>query len=103
MFVRVFAIAASAACISGAAAACTTSETGAKCLEAVSVDTAPAYAPGDALPRGQYYMLLNTEYFGMPPAADGWVYYRVDGRIFRVRARTLEVIEDVTHLANAAF
>ena len=67
-------------------------------LEAPHSGAAPAFRTGDRLPRGAYYMLLNTEYFGMPPAADGWVYFRVEGRILRVRARTLEVLGDVTHL-----
>lgn len=86
-----------------AAQSCDMSNTGAKCIAAVSAGTAaPLVAPGDTLPP-RYYVLLNTEYFGLPPASDGWLYFEVERRIFRVESRTRRVIDDVTHLANAAF
>ena len=65
--------------------------------------TTPAFAPGDVLPPGRYYRLLNSEYYGLPPAEDGWRYYEVEGRVLRVRPDTLEVIDDATHETNRAF
>ena len=61
------------------------------------------FAPGDTLPPGEFSMLLNTEYFGLPAVTGDWRYYRVEGRVMRVRNRTFEVLEDVTHMTNAAF
>lgn len=74
----------------------------AKCLTAP--ESAPAaFAAGDVLPRGQYQVLLNSEYYGLPPArSDAW-YFRVDQRVMRVDPGTMTVIEDVTELTNAAF
>lgn len=75
---------------------------GAKCLTAPE-GTTPSYAVGDMLPRGQYQVLLNSEYYGLPPVPAGSWYYRVDNRVMRVRPDTLEVLEDVTDKANRAF
>ena len=98
-------------------AACSTASTGAGCVTAGSDEsarsevgrrvparkTAPAFAPGDVLPPGRYYRLLNSEYYGLPPAEDDWRYYEVEGRVLRVRPDTLEVIGDATHETNGAF
>lgn len=83
-----------------AALACTA---GAKCLTAPETTSIPEYVPGDVLPRGKYQMLLNSEYYGLPPNQAGTWYFRVDHRVMRVRPDTLEIVEDVTHLANRAF
>lgn len=112
-----------AACGALAAAAlpawadCSTASTGARCVTAGSGlssgsevgrrvparQTTPAFSPGDVLPPGRYYRLLNSEYYGLPPAEDGWRYYEVEGRVLRVRPDTLEVIGDATHETNRAF
>ncbi|WP_143096115.1 hypothetical protein [Tranquillimonas alkanivorans] len=63
----------------------------------------PPVEIGQILPEGRYRMMFNTGYYGLPPVADGWVYYRVDDDIYRVGRDTLEVLERVTHQANRAF
>lgn len=83
-----------------AAAACIA---GTKCVTAPVTSEAAGFKVGDHLPRGQYQILLNSEYYGLPPVIDGTWYFRVDHRVMRVRPDTLEILEDVTHLANRAF
>lgn len=99
-------------------AECSTAVTGARCVtpgvssreEGAEVGRrvparriAPAFAPGDVLPQGRYFRLLNSQYYGLPPARDGWRYYEVEGRVLRVRPDTLEVIGDATNETNRAF
>ena len=64
---------------------------------------AQLFDAGDTLPSGEFNVLLNTEYYGLPAVGSGWLYYRVDNRVVKVDRRTMEVLEDVTHLTNAAF
>jgi len=59
----------------------------------------PAVSQGDILPRGEYNMVMNAPYFGLPRARDGWVYFRVERDIVRVQLRTMEVLEIVTDQA----
>lgn len=75
---------------------------GARCLMAPA-STAPAFTIGDTLPRGQYQVLLNSEYYGLPPVPAGSWYFRVERHVLRVRPDTMEVLEDVTHKTNHAF
>lgn len=94
------------------AAACSTATTGARCIavaptaEPVALTTAPA-APvievGQQLARGRYSILLNAEYYGLPPVSDGWVYMRVGREVFRVDWRSHQVIERVTDRVAANF
>lgn len=56
----------------------------------------PAVLVGDILPRGQYNMVMNAPYYGLPRAQDGWVYFRVEEDIVRVYLPTMEVLEIVT-------
>ena len=79
-------------------AACTPSNSAARCLTAPEPAELP-FPAGTVLPRGQYQVLLNTEYYGLPPSRDGVWYFRVEGRILRVHNDTMEVVEDVTHMA----
>ena len=111
------ALALSAAAASAAPAddrSCPTASTGASCGGALGsgeggakrilvAPDPPRIAPGDVLPRGRYSLLLNSEYYGLPRSDGSWRYYRVQGRVLRVRPDSLEVIEDVTAKANAAF
>ncbi|SIN94759.1 hypothetical protein [Vannielia litorea] len=88
-------------------AACRINVSGAKCESAArfaSASTAPALpvAIGEPLPY-EYMMLLNSEYFGLPPVSDGWVYFRVGNRVVRADYSTREVLEDVTGQTNRAF
>ena len=100
-----------------AQAACLTASSGAVCETAkprvTVVDPATRdygrapgaqlFATGDTLPSGEFNVLLNTEYYGLPAVGSDWLYYRVDNRVVKVNRRTMEVLEDVTHLTNAAF
>ncbi len=65
--------------------------------------TAPRPGPvaiGEVLERGQYSMLMNATYYGLPRVSDGWVYMRIEDEIYRVDWRSHEVLERVTHLAS---
>ena len=55
---------------------------------------------GQTLERGQYSMLMNARYYGLPAVSDGWVYMRIEDEIYRVDWRSHEVLERVTHLAS---
>jgi hypothetical protein len=90
-------------------AACSTAGTGARCIAVIPapVALAPAPAPpvevGQRLDRGRYSILLNAEYYGLPPVSDGWVYMRVGRDVFRVDWRSHQVIERVTDRVAANF
>jgi hypothetical protein len=55
---------------------------------------------GQVLERGQYSMLMNARYYGLPTVSDGWVYIRIEDEIYRVDWRSHEVLERVTHKAS---
>ena len=59
----------------------------------------PPVEIGQHLERGQYSMLMNARYYGLPSARDGWVYLRIEDDIYRVDWRTHEVLERVTDQA----
>lgn len=55
---------------------------------------------GEVVERGEYSMLMNARYYGLPSARDGWIYMRIEEEIYRVDYRTHEVLERVTHKAS---
>ncbi|QOL79826.1 hypothetical protein [Pseudooceanicola spongiae] len=61
-----------------------------------------AFQPGDVLPY-KYMVLMNTARYGLPNAQDGWVYFDVDGQIYRASLSTREVIDRVTQEANTFY
>jgi hypothetical protein len=62
----------------------------------------PRFNIGDRVPD-EYQILTNTAYYGLPAPSDGWVYMRVEHRLFRVDLGTRQVVADTTHEANRAF
>ena len=100
-----------------AEAQCSTATAGARCIrvmaeppvrpgaEVMSNASAatPLFTTGDMLPRGEYSMILNADYYGLPPAGDGWVYMRVGTDAYRVDWRTHQVLERVMDKAAANF
>jgi hypothetical protein len=101
-------------------AECRTSAAGARCvrvidpslrpaevLRAAALTSSSAATPsvhiGDVLPRGAYSVILNADYYGLPPASDGWVYMRVGQDAYRVDWNTHQVLERVTDKAAANF
>ncbi len=74
-----------------------------KCITSPAAASNMPFSPGDVLPRGEYNLLLNSEYYGLPEGSDNAWYFRVKDRVVRVRPSTMEIIDDVTHLTNAAF
>ncbi len=91
-------------CAGGAQAQCRIQTTGSNCVAVPqSQRSVPLVAPGDMLERGEYRMLFGTLRYGLPPPADGWVYFRIGRDIARVQLDTLEVLEIVTDQANRAF
>jgi len=55
---------------------------------------------GEILERGEYSMLMNSGYYGLPRVSDGWVYMRIEDDIYRVDWVSHEVLERVTDQAN---
>ena len=51
---------------------------------------------GDILERGKYTMVMNARWYGLPPARDGWVYFRVEDEVYRVDYLTRKVLERAT-------
>ena len=85
--------------LSGAASACAT---GAKCMTAPASST-PVFVAGDLLAPGEFNVLLNAEYYGLPRAEAGSWYVTIDKRVLRIESDTYRVIEDVTYETNRAF
>ena len=63
----------------------------------------PLFEPGDVLPRGQYSMLMNSAYFGLPPAPEGTLYFQVDLKVLLVDRNSYEIIQDVSRDVAATF
>lgn len=90
------------------AAACPEQDANGTCVTEISAKVVPArksdpgLTAGDLLPDDAMVM-INTGYYGLPPARDGWWYFKVDGQIYRADADSRVILERVTHLANAAF
>lgn len=70
---------------------------------AVPQTRAPKPGPvkiGEVIERGEYSVMMNVRYYGLPPVSDGWVYMNIEDEIYRVDWRSLEVLERVTHQAS---
>ncbi|WP_342075504.1 hypothetical protein [Yoonia sp. SS1-5] len=83
-------------------AQCRIKVAGTSCV-AVPQSTTPKPGPvavGDILERGEYSMLMNARYYGLPAVSDGWVYMRIEEDIYRVDWRTHRVLERVTDQAS---
>lgn len=83
------------------AAQCRIAVAGTACV-AVPQSSATAPDPvkvGDILKRGEYQMIMNARYYGLPAVSDGWVYMRIEDEIYRVDWRTHRVLEKVTDQA----
>ena len=87
-------------------AQCLTASTGAGCATAPVTVAPPSPEPvslgpgpveiGAILPKGEFSMLMNATWYGLPPAKDGWVYFRVEDDVYRVDFQTREVLERAT-------
>lgn len=87
-----------------AEAQCRIQTSGSNCVRVPDSQITPrAYNAGDILPRGEFNMLMNSRYYGLPRARDGWVYFRVDRDIMRVDLATMEILEIVTDEASRNF
>jgi hypothetical protein len=90
---------------------CRTASTGAACIlvpqaaRTVALAEAPEtmIREGDVLERGRYSILMNADYYGLPPVADGWVYMRVGSDVYRVDWTSHAVLERVTDRTAANF
>lgn len=56
---------------------------------------------GAILAKGEYDMVLNSQYYGLPFPRDGWVYFRIEDDVYRVDFETREVLERATREASA--
>ncbi|WP_375262089.1 hypothetical protein [Palleronia sp.] len=52
-------------------------------------------ATGDQLPEDAL-TVIGTDYLGLPPAEDGWAYFRVGSEIYRADFQTRRVIAQVS-------
>ena len=60
----------------------------------------PPVQIGEIIPRGKYSMVMDARWYGLPPARDGWIYYRIEKDVYRVDYRTMEVLERATDEAG---
>lgn len=120
------ALAATISCFPLAASAdCATAEAGARCIRALpdspdlEVPSRPEFFEeaamssastpstlvdvGEVVPRGEYSIILNADYYGLPPVSDGWVYMRIGQDAFRVDWQSHQVLERVTEQTAANF
>lgn len=67
------------------------------------VDQPDLVEVGDILERGQYSIMMDRSYYGLPPVENGWVYMHIGDEIYRVDWATHEVLEKVTWWANRNF
>lgn len=65
--------------------------------------SSPAVDVGQILPRAEYSIIINADYYGLPAVSDGWVYMRVGQDAYRVDWKTHQVLERVTEQAAANF
>lgn len=106
-----------------ASAECATADAGARCVsvlpdsaaqarpegfvEAAAMSSASTPSPlvgvGEVVPRGQYSIIMNADYYGLPPVSDGWVYMRIGQDAFRVDWQSHQVLERVTERTAANF
>lgn len=93
---------AGAKCLGGAKTERATGETGTGLPGAVRpvAVSEPAFEPGDILPRGAFQVLTNTRWHGLPPSDGSFWYYKVNYSVLKVDARSMEVLENVTHDAR---
>ncbi len=56
----------------------------------------PPFAVGDTFPLAGASPLMDPARYALPPAADGWRYYRLRPWVFRVDTATGRVLEVVT-------
>ncbi len=72
-------------------------------LPLMDLDLPDLFDVGDQIPRGEYHIMMDRTYFGLPPVADGWVYMHIGDEIFRVDWESHRVLEKVTWQANDNF
>lgn len=101
-----------------ALAACSTADSGARCIRVLPNPEVPARpdhvlssasAPstlvdvGQVVPRGEYSIIINADYYGLPAVSDGWVYMRIGQDAYRVDWQSHQVLERVTDRVAANF
>ncbi|MFZ3582655.1 hypothetical protein ACOI1H_10850 [Loktanella sp. DJP18] len=57
-------------------------------------------AIGEVIERGRYSMVMDATWYGLPPARDGWIYFRIEDEVYRVDYRTMTVVERATEEAS---
>ena len=98
--IRSLSLAALAVLVAIPASACAP---GAKCLTPPPDRVTKRIVVGEILPRGEYVMVMNATFYGLPPVPEGSLYFKVNRRVLRVDAETYEVLEDVTEQLNRRF
>ena len=96
-------IAAALALPQAAQAQCRINVPGTSCVAVEPTSFTPLPDPveiGEVLERGEYSMMLNAGYYGLPPVSDGWVYMKIEHDIYRVDWRSHTVLEKVTDQAS---
>ncbi|WP_394152494.1 hypothetical protein [Loktanella salsilacus] len=66
------------------------------CVSVAPQRTPPPVAIGEVIPKGKYSMVMDARWYGLPPAQDGWVYFRIERDVYRVDYVTMTVLERAT-------
>lgn len=66
------------------------------CTVVPATQAPPPVAIGELIPRGKYSMVMDATWYGLPPARNGWIYYRIARDVYRVDYTTMEVLERAT-------
>ena len=56
----------------------------------------PPVTIGEVIQKGKYSMVMDARWYGLPPAKDGWVYFRIERDVYRVDYVTMTVLERAT-------
>lgn len=71
--------------------------------DAEPIDVSEIVEIGDHLGRGDYNMVIGSDYYGLPRPPEGTVYYDVADRVLVVDRTTMQVLDDATDLALRGF
>ena len=104
-------LAAAALCLAASptlAQTCRIDAAGARCVlppekvvtqRVIAQRSAPLVKAGDVVERGQYNLILNPEYYGLPPSQGAFVYMKIGPDVAQVDWQSNEVLALVTDQA----
>jgi hypothetical protein len=66
------------------------------CVSVPIKKSLPPVTIGEVIQKGKYSMVMDARWYGLPPAQDGWVYFRIERDVYRVDYITMTVLERAT-------